>query len=402
MERKTSHAARVASIARSSKRLIVNGKLDEAAAQIEELRRLALDDPLLTLRTAELRFAQQDWAEAVALYRAALTEEPEARKGARRAHMAAAMHHLALGGFDEAIEHATEAARLEPEQAGHSIFPFFKKLILSDVRSQQIKDFLKELLQLAPEDPLLQRMKRQAPNVGRMDARAPFLGAIQRDGYVVQETPGASAVALVLGGVGGARRFPRLASHFEKIGTHVVYLADRRGLIFAGGIEQLGRNHEETMVKLAEICDRLNAERLITIGFSAGGFAAVRYALDLGATAQFPSRVRRPSRPKTMKRTGAASTRFSGYVGSPGSIWETSSLCSSVTDLPCNSSASSAARWRSTAGMPRGSPTFRAWPWPRWRAMRNTAPASAPSRRAPSRAWSRPWRAAQAPTKLRP
>jgi hypothetical protein len=37
------------------------------------------------------------------------------------------------------------------------------------------------------------------------------------------------------------------------------------------------------MVKLAGICDRLNAERLLTVGFSAGGFAAVRYALDLGA-----------------------------------------------------------------------------------------------------------------------
>jgi len=232
---------------------------------------------------ADLRFAEQNWAEAAALYRAVLAAKPDARDAARRAHIAEAMNHLALGGFDEAIEHATEAARLDPEQAGRSVVQFCQKLFLSDARSQQISDFLDEVLQLAPEDPWLRRLKRQAPSANRMEARAPFLREIQHNGYVVKEVPGASCAVLILGGVGGARRFPRLESQFEKIGAHAVYLADRRNLIFAGGIEQLGRNHEETMVKLAEICDRLNAERLLTVGFSAGGFAAVRYALDLGA-----------------------------------------------------------------------------------------------------------------------
>lgn len=62
-----------------------------------------------------------------------------------------------------------------------------------------------------------------------------------------------------------------------------VYLRDFNRFLYAGGIRSLGPDRAATVVGLRVIADDLGARRLICVGASGGGFAAIRFGLDLDA-----------------------------------------------------------------------------------------------------------------------
>lgn len=72
-----------------------------------------------------------------------------------------------------------------------------------------------------------------------------------------------------------------LASH----GLAAIYLRDRRRAFFELGVESLGDSYEDTIEALRAEIAGIAPKRLYTFGVSAGGFAAVRHGLDLGAEA---------------------------------------------------------------------------------------------------------------------
>ncbi len=69
---------------------------------------------------------------------------------------------------------------------------------------------------------------------------------------------------------------------FGKLNANVVYLYDPLGLYFVGGLHGLGGSFESTADSLKELHEELGG-RLLMFGYSAGGYAAIRYGLMLGA-----------------------------------------------------------------------------------------------------------------------
>lgn len=67
--------------------------------------------------------------------------------------------------------------------------------------------------------------------------------------------------------------------------ANVVYLRDFNFRAYFEGISSLASSAEQTLDRLREILERLGTRRTITIGYSVGGFAAIRYGARLGAEA---------------------------------------------------------------------------------------------------------------------
>lgn len=64
-----------------------------------------------------------------------------------------------------------------------------------------------------------------------------------------------------------------------------IYLTDIGRWLFMRGISELAAGYDETLEALREQIARLGAGPVTTIGTSAGGYAAMRYGVDLGAAA---------------------------------------------------------------------------------------------------------------------
>src|SRR5262249_31592075 len=62
-----------------------------------------------------------------------------------------------------------------------------------------------------------------------------------------------------------------------------VYLKDFQRLMYLAGVASLGDDLDTTVAALRRLQDRLGATRILTIGDSAGGFAAIRYGVALDA-----------------------------------------------------------------------------------------------------------------------
>jgi pimeloyl-ACP methyl ester carboxylesterase len=66
---------------------------------------------------------------------------------------------------------------------------------------------------------------------------------------------------------------------------HIVYLRDTRGLGYLDGVPELGVGYERTLDGFRRMVASLGGPRVYCVGSSAGGYASLRYALDLGARA---------------------------------------------------------------------------------------------------------------------
>ena len=70
---------------------------------------------------------------------------------------------------------------------------------------------------------------------------------------------------------------------FAQLGSHVIYVRDRKKIGYTGGIAALGRTWQTTIEGLTRLVSDLGARRVVCIGNSAGASGALRYAGALGA-----------------------------------------------------------------------------------------------------------------------
>jgi tetratricopeptide (TPR) repeat protein len=96
---------------------------------------------------------------------------------------------------------------------------------------------------------------------------------------------GASAAVLVFTGSNDAVSMPLALfdRHLAPLAVSAVYLKDFRRLRFLTGIASLADDYEGTVAALRHMLEGLGARRLCVIGNCDGGFAAIRYGIELGA-----------------------------------------------------------------------------------------------------------------------
>jgi len=116
-----------------------------------------------------------------------------------------------------------------------------------------------------------------------------FTAFVDRDYAQVQIVPRAGATTLLVAFCGrhGSLGLPIPIAHrwFSGLGTHVVYLRDPTGSLYADGLPELANDRAGSIRALQAIAGRLGATQLACYGNSNGGFAALLYGLEMDATA---------------------------------------------------------------------------------------------------------------------
>jgi pimeloyl-ACP methyl ester carboxylesterase len=95
---------------------------------------------------------------------------------------------------------------------------------------------------------------------------------------------GVRHVVFVFGGLaaGSKRTFDLVSPIFEKLGLGAIYLMDRQKVLFLNGITELASDYEGTLTALRSMLPD-TVTTISCFGNSAGGYAALRYAIDLKA-----------------------------------------------------------------------------------------------------------------------
>ncbi len=103
---------------------------------------------------------------------------------------------------------------------------------------------------------------------------------------VVVARPGSKRCLLIFAGLADRLQLPMPLFHriIAPLDTSVIYLRDTQRSFFLGGIAGLGSNVKDAVAALRVRIDALGANKIYTLGNSSGGFAAIRYGLELGAS----------------------------------------------------------------------------------------------------------------------
>lgn len=76
-----------------------------------------------------------------------------------------------------------------------------------------------------------------------------------------------------------------MRSLLQQHDVNVIFLFDWKDACFLGGVSGLGESVEETAAGIRRLCAEMGTRRLICLGQSLGGYAAIRYGAELGADA---------------------------------------------------------------------------------------------------------------------
>jgi Alpha/beta hydrolase family len=96
---------------------------------------------------------------------------------------------------------------------------------------------------------------------------------------MIARAPDAKQVMIAFGGFSEAFWVP--PPFLELPNCHVVVLRDARRLFHLAGVEGLGADYAESVAGLKKLIADLGVSKVVLVGSSAGGYAALRYALDL-------------------------------------------------------------------------------------------------------------------------
>ena len=92
----------------------------------------------------------------------------------------------------------------------------------------------------------------------------------------------ARSALITFGGNAGGLLIPTAIRELRR--THVIAVTDRRRCFGMCGLDQLGDTYEECLGSFRALLAELRVTMVHVVGVSAGGYAALRFGLDLGAS----------------------------------------------------------------------------------------------------------------------
>jgi len=174
-------------------------------------------------------------------------------------------------------------------KADHRALFQFALASLRQGKTEQALSALATNPQRGPAGHMWESLERVLRKISPEEWRARMRLADDQSAEVqIVDVEAADTTIMVFGGVdGGFSNLPfghtdALLSAYR---ANVVYLRDFNFRAFFEGVSSLGSTVAETLDRLRGILERLATRRLITMGNSVGGFAAIRYGVRLGAHA---------------------------------------------------------------------------------------------------------------------
>jgi len=133
------------------------------------------------------------------------------------------------------------------------------------------------------EEEELRAILEKAP--GASEHCRPLIVPTSDQDVLVGEVAGAQAAVLVFTGSNDAVSMPLpiFDRYMAALNITAIYLKDFNRLRFLRGVQSLGEDYPSSLAALRVRLNRLGAKRLCTIGNCDGGFAAIRYGIELCA-----------------------------------------------------------------------------------------------------------------------
>jgi pimeloyl-ACP methyl ester carboxylesterase len=119
----------------------------------------------------------------------------------------------------------------------------------------------------------------QAPALRVPGTAGSFPVRCPTDVMIIRAPAGASRVLVAFGGF--TETFWLAPPFLQLADCHVIVLRDSRRMFHLAGVDGLGEAYAACVDALRQLAAELGADRLFLAGSSAGGYAALRYALDL-------------------------------------------------------------------------------------------------------------------------
>jgi tetratricopeptide (TPR) repeat protein len=134
-----------------------------------------------------------------------------------------------------------------------------------------------------PGDPELQVIRDKAP--GQEERVRPLLVADPEREVQLAEVTGAQTAVLVFSGSADEVSIPLALfdRYLATLNVTAIYLKDFSRLRYLLGIQSLGQDYPGTLAALGDMLSRLGVKRWCMLGNCVGGFAAIRYGVELGA-----------------------------------------------------------------------------------------------------------------------
>jgi tetratricopeptide (TPR) repeat protein len=120
---------------------------------------------------------------------------------------------------------------------------------------------------------------------GPEEQKRPLIVADPHRDVLIGEKAGAQTVVLIFTGSNDSvsMPLPLFDRYLATLEITAVYLKDFKRLRFLRGIQSLSEDYEGTLAALRRLLKSLGIARVCTIGNCDGGFAAIRYGVELGA-----------------------------------------------------------------------------------------------------------------------
>ena len=107
-------------------------------------------------------------------------------------------------------------------------------------------------------------------------------GHHRRSGMLIAPWPGAQRAILIFAGNGDSR-FPISKNLAEIRDCHLIILRDPSRCFGLCEVPRLGKTYEANLQRLRHILRDMGTKQIFCMGLSSGGFAALKFGLDLGA-----------------------------------------------------------------------------------------------------------------------
>ncbi|MBC7986782.1 MAG: tetratricopeptide repeat protein [Sphingomonadaceae bacterium] len=237
------------------------GNIEAAAAVCERLAALEPDNPDWVTYRIGMASTMGDYDGAVAMLREAITAHPDNIDFYRRASK--------LGLPSDLNEHGMAlATKVGPDDAPH------RQRIAAAILMQSGKDL--------PENLTSQYANIFVPP--ETDLKRPL---VEDDGapMLVARAEGPAPLVIVFTGLADQAQMPvaTFDRNLAALGASAIYLRDRSRYIFLQGIPGVAADRDTAIAMLRDLIAEIAPTRLITLGSSSGGHAAIGYGLALGA-----------------------------------------------------------------------------------------------------------------------
>jgi hypothetical protein len=159
----------------------------------------------------------------------------------------------------------------------------FDRLLVNGASVSQIDDFLQTLS--SKNDPSMSAkvLVHCFSSKGYLRDQIPYLLDLYKNGCFTDDRPESRVTFIFFNGIFAPIHFAMVRARLCAINASCIYLYDDRIINYGLGIRQLGADLRGSDDALRTILRQFRAERIITFGYSAGAFAAIRCALSLNA-----------------------------------------------------------------------------------------------------------------------